>query len=149
MLYILGLSACNHDSAALLGDGNILSAAHEERFTCEKHDSRSPLNVGQLCLDSAGTGITDIIFCNQPLVKFEHLLETHLSYTRKGFRSFISAIPIWLKEKLSLRNIIKNELAQPSACNKQQLPNLLFSEHRQSYVANNFNLITQRNRSNG
>lgn len=142
MKYILGISAYYHDSAAaLLGDGEILAAAQEERFTRKKHDAGFPGYAIQYCLNEAGIGLTDVsdvVFYDKPLVKFERLLETYLTYAPKGFRSFIAAMPVWLKEKLYLKNTLKKELAALGNCGKKDLPALLFSEHHQSHAASAF-----------
>jgi carbamoyltransferase len=104
---ILGLSAYYHDSAAaIIKDGQIIAAAQEERFSRNKHDARFPQKAIQYCLDEAGVTIKDIdkiVFYDKPLVKFERLLETYLSYAPKGIRSFNAAMPVWLKEKLYLK----------------------------------------------
>ncbi len=142
MKYILGISAYYHDSAAaLLGDGEILAAAQEERFTRKKHDAGFPGNAVQFCLDEAGiklTDVADVVFYDKPLVKFERLLETYLAYAPHGFRSFIAAMPVWLKEKLYLKSTLKKELAALGDCKKQDLPDLLFAEHHQSHAASAF-----------
>src|SRR5262245_9991967 len=100
-LDILGISAYYHDSAAaLLRDGEIVAAAQEERFTRKKHDARFPSHSIEYCLDDAGIDLQSlkyVVFYDKPLVKFERLLETYLSYAPHGFRSFLAAMPIWLK----------------------------------------------------
>jgi carbamoyltransferase len=107
----LGISAYYHDSAtALLCDGIIVAAAQEERFSRKKHDSRFPANAGQYCLKEASMALHEVdcaVFYDKPLVKFERLLETYLSYSPKRLRSYIMAMPVWLKEKLFLKQIIK------------------------------------------
>ena len=112
---ILGISAYYHDSAAaLLVDGKIFAAAQEERFSRKKHDARFPSNAVKYCLAEANLQLSDIdhlVFYDKPLVKFERLLETYLSYAPKGISSFISAMPIWLKEKLFLKSILKKEFS--------------------------------------
>ena len=104
MTAILGISAFYHDSAAaLVVDGEIVAAAQEERFTRRKHDERFPVHAIRYCLSEAGIGLNDVgrvVFYDKPLVKFERLLETYLSYAPNGIRSFIAAMPVWLKEKL-------------------------------------------------
>ena len=139
---ILGISAYYHDSAAaLLRDGEIIAAAQEERFSRKKHDARFPKNAIQYCLDEAGismSDVTEVVFYDKPLVKFERLLETYLSYAPKGFRSFIAAMPIWLKEKLYLKSTLKTELAILGGLKKTELPDLLFTEHHQSHAASAF-----------
>ena len=113
---ILGISAYYHDSAAaLLDDGEIVAAAQEERFSRKKHDSRFPEQAIRYCLSEAGISLADVayvVFYDKPLVKFERLLETYLSYAPKGLRSFLAAMPIWLKEKLYLKATLKQELAE-------------------------------------
>jgi len=140
--YILGLSAYYHDSAAaLLCDGKIIAAVQQERFTRKKHDAGFPERAIHYCLEQAGIGLTQldaVIFYDKPLVKFERLLETYLSYAPRGFRSFVAAMPVWLKEKLMLKETLKRELAQIADCSKKQLPILLFSEHHKSHAASAF-----------
>lgn len=142
MTYILGISAYYHDSAAaLISDGEIIAAAQEERFSRKKHDARFPQFAIQYCLDEAGIGLANvekIVFYDKPLVKFERLLETYLSYAPKGLRSFIAAMPVWLKEKLYLKSTLKKELAELGKLSKNELPPLLFAEHHQSHAASAF-----------
>ena len=125
-MYILGISAFYHDSAAaLLVDGKITAAAQEERFTRRKHDPGFPGNAIRYCLLEGGVSIQDleyIVFYDKPLVKFERLLETYLSFTPKGIRSFIVAIPVWLKEKLFLKKIIREDLCQIGSIDDKSLP---------------------------
>ncbi|SFK47961.1 carbamoyltransferase [Nitrosomonas aestuarii] len=139
---ILGLSAYYHDSAAaLVIDGNIIAAAQEERFSRKKHDARFPENAIRYCLGEAGITMTDIdevVFYDKPLVKFERLIETYLSYAPNGIRSFIAAMPIWLKEKLYLKSTLKRELAALGKIKITELPKLLFAEHHQSHAASAF-----------
>lgn len=139
---ILGISAYYHDSAAaLVIDGEIIAAAQEERFSRKKHDARFPGKAIAYCLSEAGLQLRDldqIVFYDKPLIKFERLLETYLSYAPRGFRSFVAAMPIWLKEKLYLKTILKKELAQFGECKTSQLPSLLFTEHHQSHAASAF-----------
>lgn len=140
--YILGLSAYYHDSAAaLIHDGNIVAAVQQERFTRKKHDPGFPAEAIQYCLEEAGINLTDVdhvVFYDKPLVKFERLLETYLSYAPQGFRSFIAAMPIWLKEKLYLKTTLKRELAKLAGCKQKDLPDLMFAEHHQSHAASAF-----------
>jgi carbamoyltransferase len=139
---ILGISAYYHDSAAaLLRDGVIVAAAQEERFTRKKHDARFPENAIKYCLTEAAISIADVdqvVFYDKPLVKFERLLETYLSYAPHGLRSFIAAMPIWLKEKLYLKTTLKNELHKLAGGKKEGIPALLFAEHHQSHAASAF-----------
>jgi carbamoyltransferase len=141
-LNILGISAYYHDSAAaLVSDGNIVAAAQEERFSRKKHDARFPEGAIASCLQQAGITLRDIdevVFYDKPLVKFERLLETYLTYAPKGFRSFIAAMPVWLKEKLYLKTTLKRELAALGNMKEKQLPKLLFAEHHQSHAASAF-----------
>jgi carbamoyltransferase len=140
--YILGISAYYHDSAAaILRDGMVVAAAQEERFSRKKHDARFPGHAIEYCLNECGLALTDIskvVFYDKPLIKFERLLETYLSYAPKGFRSFLAAMPIWLKEKLYLKVTLKRELAKLGACKEKQLPDLLFAGHHQSHAASAF-----------
>jgi carbamoyltransferase len=114
MTYILGLSAYYHDSAAaLLHDGEIKAAAQEERFTRIRHDPAFPENSIQFCIRQAGISISDIdhiVFYDKPLLKFERLLETHLATAPTGLPAFIKAMPVWLKEKLYLKKVLREEL---------------------------------------
>jgi len=140
---ILGISAYYHDSAAaLISDGKIIAAAQEERFSRKKHDARFPKNAIAYCLKEAQIDLQEvdrIVFYDKPLVKFERLLETYLAYAPKGFRSFLTAMPIWLKEKLYLKTMLKRELAEMANCKTSKLkPSLLFTEHHQSHAASAF-----------
>ena len=139
---ILGISAYYHDSAAaVVTDGQIVAAAQEERFSRKKHDDRFPSHSVASCLAAVGLSLKEIdfvVFYDKPLVKFERLLETYLSYAPKGFRSFGAAMPIWLKEKLFLKRTLKKELAALSGLKESQLPPLLFNEHHRSHAASAF-----------
>ena len=139
---ILGLSAYYPDSAAaLVKNGEIIAAAQEERFTRKKHDAGFPEHAIRYCLAEAGITLADVdevVFYDKPLVKFERLLETYLSYAPNGLRSFIAEMPVWLKEKLYLKSTLKRELAALGALNKSELPVLLFAEHHQSHAASAF-----------
>ncbi|MGE0151106.1 MAG: carbamoyltransferase [Reyranellaceae bacterium] len=138
---ILGISAFYHDSAAaLVRDGEIVAAAQEERFTRKKHDSGFPTKAIDFCLAAEGVGldaIDFIAFYDKPFLKFERLLETYLAFAPSGFRSFRMAMPVWLKEKLYQKILLRDEL-------KNWLPDfdwqnkLLFSEHHQSHAASAF-----------
>jgi carbamoyltransferase len=140
--HILGISAYYHDSAAaLLRDGEIIAAAQEERFTRKKHDPRFPVNAIQYCLNEASVGIADIdqiVFYDKPLVKFERLMETYLAYAPNGVRSFLAAMPVWLKEKLYLKSTLKDEFSKLGGCKKTALPALMFAGHHQSHAASAF-----------
>lgn len=139
---ILGISAYYHDSAAaLLSDGQIVAAAQEERFSRQKHDARFPSKAIAYCLAEAGITLQEldsVVFYDKPLVKFERLLETYLSYAPKGFQSFVSAMPVWLKEKLYLKTLLKRELAALAGSKTKDLPTLLFTEHHQAHAASAF-----------
>jgi carbamoyltransferase len=140
--YILGLSGYYHDSAAaLLRDGHIVAAAQEERFSRKKHDPRFPKQAVSYCLREAGITlqqIDQVVFYEKPLVKLERLLTTYLSYAPRGFQSFLAAMPVWLKEKLYLKEVLKKELASLAGCKLSELPPLLFTEHHQSHAASTF-----------
>ena len=139
---ILGISAYYHDSAAaLLRDGKVIAAAQEERFTRKKHDAGFPSHAIHYCLAEGGVGVHDldhIVFYDKPLVKFERLLETYLSYAPNGIRSFIAAMPVWLKEKLYLKSTLKREFAALADCKPGEVPSLMFAEHHQSHAASAF-----------
>ena len=139
---VLGISAYYHDSAAaLLQNGAVTAAAQEERFTRKKHDARFPGHAIEYCLREAGLRLGDIdqiVFYDKPLVKFERLLETYLSYAPNGIRSFIAAMPVWLKEKLYLKATLKRELASIAGCKVADLPGLYFAEHHHSHAASAF-----------
>lgn len=136
---ILGISAFYHDSAAsLLVGGRLVAAAQEERFTRVKHDSAFPSESIRYCLREAGLNLDEIdyvVFYDKPLLKFERLIETYLHNAPRGRASFLKAIPVWLKEKLFLKRIIRQSLAEISASAK---PKLLFNEHHQSHAASAF-----------
>jgi len=141
--YILGISAFYHDSAAcLIRDGEIVAAAQEERFTRKKHDPGFPSHAVAYCLREGGISLADlryIVFYDKPLVKFERLLETYLAFAPKGLQSFVAAMPVWLKEKLFLRNLLSKEfLAVAPELNQSELPQLLFGEHHESHAASAF-----------
>jgi carbamoyltransferase len=142
ILNILGISAYYHDSAAaLVRDGEIVAAAQEERFSRKKHDARFPEGAISSCLEQGGITLRDVdevVFYDKPLVKFERLLETYLAYAPRGFRSFIAAMPVWLKEKLYLKTTLKRELAALGNMKEKELPALLFTEHHQSHAASAF-----------
>lgn len=139
---ILGISAYYHDSAAaIVRDGNIIAAAQEERFTRKKHDPDFPAKAVAYCLKQASCTLKDInyiVFYDKPLVKFERLLETYLSFAPRGFRSFTSAMPIWLKDKLFLKTNLRRELAALGKLKTKQLPPILFTEHHQAHAASAF-----------
>lgn len=131
---ILGISAFYHDSAAaLIRDGEIIAAAQEERFTRKKHDPSFPIRSVEYCLNEAGIDIEDVdivAFYDKPFIKFERLLETYLAYAPSGIRSFISAIPPWIKKKLFMKEHIKSMLDYDGI--------IIFSEHHHSHAASAF-----------
>ncbi len=139
---IIGISSYYHDSAAaLVVDGKIVAAAQEERFTRKKHDLSFPKNAIQFVLKKADLCLADIdyvVFYDKPFVKFERLLETYIAYAPRGLRSFLMAMPIWLKEKLFLKETLKRELSALSGLEKKKLPQLMFTEHHQSHAASAF-----------
>ena len=138
---ILGLSAFYHDSAAaLIEDGRIVAAAQEERFSRKKHDSRFPVNAIGYCLAEAGAGIEGVhrvVFYDKPFLKFERLLETYLAFAPRGFKSFRMSIPLWLREKLFLKDLLAKELGKLAAGGAWN-GELLFSEHHLSHAASAF-----------
>jgi len=142
MTYILGISGYYHDSAAcLLRDGHIRSAAQEERFTRRKHDPRFPSNAIRYCLKDEAISLRDveyIVFYDKPLLKFDRLLETYLSSAPRGIRSFLTAVPVWLKEKLFLKDLLRRELSGLSDIARKSLPEILFTEHHESHAASAF-----------
>ena len=141
MTYILGISAFYHDSAAtLIKDGNIISAAQEERFTRKKHDSGFPTNAINFVLNFSNIKLSDIhhiVFYEKPFLKFERLLETYVAFAPKGFKSFSKAIPLWLKEKLFQKKLIFDYLKNIDN-NFKDDSKLLFSEHHLSHAASAF-----------
>lgn len=143
MSHILGISAFYHDSAAcLISNGDIAAAAQEERFTRKKHDPGFPSHAVTYCLKEGGISLRDlryVVFYDKPLVKFERLLETYLAFAPKGLQSFVAAMPVWLKEKLLLRNLLAKEfMALAPGLKKSELPPLLFGEHHESHAASAF-----------
>lgn len=143
MASILGISAFYHDSAAcLVQDGHIVAAAQEERFTRKKHDAGFPSRAVEFCLQQGGLKIDEIeylVFYDKPLIKFERLLETYLSYAPKGLPSFLTAIPVWIKEKLFFRTLLEKSLREVGGLGKHDpLPPLLFGEHHESHAAGAF-----------
>ncbi len=138
---ILGISAFYHDSAAaLVADGEIVAAAQEERFTRKKHDARFPEHAVRYCLEAAGTdltGIDHVVFYDKPFIKFERLLETYLATAPRGFQSFRMALPIWIKEKLFQKSMLRDQLKKLPG-GKEWNRALLFTEHHQSHAASAF-----------
>ena len=142
MTDILGVSAFYHDSAAcLVRDGEIIAAAQEERFTRKKHFAGFPAESIRYCLRVGNVSLRDLRyvgFYDKPLVKFERLLETYMAFAPKGFRSFATAMPVWLKEKMFLKSLLQRELVALSGAKKAELPQLLFGEHHESHAASAF-----------
>ena len=140
-MQILGISAFYHDSAAaLVRDGTIVAAAQEERFTRRKHDAGFPEHAIRYCLDEAGIRADEVdfvAFYDKPFLKFERLLETYVAFAPRGFRSFSMAIPVWLKEKLFQKSLLKNQL-KSFAPEFDWDDKLLFAEHHQSHAASAF-----------
>jgi carbamoyltransferase len=140
-LYVLGISAFYHDSAAaLVTEGRIVAAAQEERFTRKKNDAGFPRSAIQYCLDEAEIGLGEVdhvVFYDKPFLKFERLLETYLAFAPKGFTSFRMALPIWLKEKLFQKRLLRQELER-FAPDYDWDKRLLFGEHHQSHAASAF-----------
>jgi carbamoyltransferase len=134
MTTILGISCFYHDSAAcLLRDGEIIAAAQEERFTRKKHDDGFPHKAIEYCLKEAGIYVSDIdlvAFYDKPFLKFERLLETYLAFGPSGFKSFMTSMPVWLKEKFWMESLIKKELGYDGK--------IIFPEHHQSHAASAF-----------
>ena len=132
--YILGISAYYHDSAAcLLKDGDVLAAAQEERFTRKKHDQNFPSKAIEYCMKEAeidSSSLKIVAFYDKPLLKFERILETYLSYAPKGLGSFLKAIPLWIRKKLWIKELIKKELNYNGK--------ILFPEHHASHAASAF-----------
>lgn len=133
-MYILGISAFYHDSAAcIVRDGEILAAAQEERFTRKKHDFRFPINAINFCLNYAkieSKNLEIVAFYDKPFLKFERILETYLTFAPVGIKSFLKAMPLWIKEKLWMKEFIKNELGYDRK--------ILFPEHHESHAASAF-----------
>lgn len=140
-MHILGVSAFYHDSAAaLVGADGIVAAAQEERFTRKKHDAGFPSNAIAYCLEQGGTTLADIdyvVFYDKPFLKFERLLETYLAFAPRGFSSFKTAIPVWLKEKLFQKNMLHKQFQRFDESFDWQ-EKLLFAEHHQSHAASAF-----------
>lgn len=136
-MHILGISAFYHDSAAaLIKDGEIIAAAQEERFTRKKHDFNFPSNAIDFCLKFAGITSEQlglVSFYDKPFLKFERLLETYLAYAPVGIKSFIKAMPLWIKEKLWMKEMIGEKLAYNGK--------IIFPEHHESHAASAFSLL--------
>ena len=144
--FILGISCFYHDSAAaLIKNGEIITAVQEERFTRKKHDSSFPYKSIRYCLESNKINLQDIeciVYYEKPLLTFERLLETYLDVAPRGLRSFIAAMQVWVKEKLFLKSELKKQFKklQKDITNQEiiKLPIFLFSEHHQSHAASAF-----------
>ena len=138
-MYILGISSYYHDSAAcILKDGKIVAAAQEERFTRIKHDARFPSHAIDYCLKEANiapANINNVVFYEKPFLKFERLIETYLAYAPKGFRSFIHAMPLWIKDKLFQKYALTKELESLLGSEVNWQDRILFSEHHLSHAA--------------
>ena len=138
---ILGISAFYHDSAAaLIEDGRIRAAAQEERFSRKKHDSRFPVHALRYCLTEGGIEMSDVdkvVFYDKPFLKFERLLETYVTFAPRGIKSFAMAIPLWLREKLFLKDLLCKEFRKLDG-NGRWNEQLLFSEHHLSHAASAF-----------
>ncbi len=138
-MYILGISAFYHDSAAcLIKDGEIIAAAQEERFTRKKHDAGFPRCTIQYCLEEArieAIEIDNVVFYEKPFFKFERLLETYLAFAPKGFTSFAKAMPVWIKDKLFQKSALIKELKSTLSSSVDWRERLLFSEHHLSHAA--------------
>jgi carbamoyltransferase len=148
---ILGISAFYHDSAAcLVSDGEIIAAAQEERFTRIKHDHNFPVHAARYCLKEAGIKAEQldfVAFYDKPLLKFDRLLETYLDYAPSGFRSFLKSMPLWMKEKLWMPDLIRTEMAKANGIEDERAAKkagkkfewkLLFGDHHESHAASAF-----------
>jgi carbamoyltransferase len=135
---ILGISAYYHDSAAAVTDqGKIMAAAQEERFTRKKHTPDFPNEAIEYCLQETGFGLQDldaVVFYDKPLLKFERLLETYYHFAPKGVRSFVTAMPVWIREKMFLKDLIHKELKKFDGYDRKKIK-LLFPEHHLSHAA--------------
>jgi carbamoyltransferase len=138
---ILGISAFYHDSAAaLLIDGELIAAAQEERFSRKKHDPGFPSQAIRYCLEEAGLGLDQldaIVFYDKPFLKFERLLETYYSFAPRGLSSFVTAIPVWIREKIFFKKLIFDALKEVGSFDKKKVQ-LLFPEHHLSHAASTF-----------
>ena len=132
--HILGLSAFYHDSAAcLVRDGQIIAAAQEERFTRRKHDASFPKNAVAYCLQAGGIKVSDlefVAFYEKPFLKFDRILHSYLAYAPSGLRSFLMAIPLWIRERIWMKDLIKTELGYAGK--------IIFPEHHESHAASAF-----------
>jgi carbamoyltransferase len=141
MTKILGISAFYHDSAAtIVVDGKVIAAAQEERFTRKKHDAAFPAHAVRYCLEESGLGLAEldaIVFYDKPFLKFERLLETYYGFAPRGLISFWKAIPVWIKEKLFLKKLLKDELKKIGPWDSKKVK-LLFPDHHLSHAASTF-----------
>lgn len=139
---ILGISAYYHDSAAcLVSDGGLVAAAQEERFTRKKHDPDFPANAARYCLRAGGLCPSDVdyvVFYDKPFTKFERIFETYLAFAPKGFKSFATSMPVWLKDKLFQRTLIIEALNEHLGGDTDWSSRLRFSEHHLSHAASAF-----------
>ena len=135
---ILGISAYYHDSAAaVLVDGEVVAAAQEERFTRKRHDAAFPTNAARYALAEAGLRYQDlhaVAFYDKPFLKFERLLETYHAFAPNGLASFASAVPVWIKEKLFMKQLLRDHLAELGT---GEVP-IVFPEHHLSHAASAF-----------
>jgi len=141
-MYILGISAFFHDSAAcLIKNGKIIAAVQEERFTRKKHDSEFPHHAIQFCIKFSGIKpeqISNVVFYEKPFLKFERLVETYLGFAPKGLASFCQSMPLWIKDKLFQKSLIIKNLELSLDKNINWKEKLLFSEHHLSHAASAF-----------
>jgi len=141
-MLILGISAYYHDSAAvLLSDEQIVAAAHQERFSRKKHDAGFPTDAVRYVLSEAGIDVEDldaIAFYDKPFLKFERLLETYHAFTPKGLKSFMAAMPVWIREKIFMRKMLWDALEEVAGRSLKRKPQLLFPEHHLSHSASAF-----------
>ncbi|HWH69220.1 MAG TPA: carbamoyltransferase N-terminal domain-containing protein, partial [Candidatus Sulfotelmatobacter sp.] len=131
---ILGISAFYHDSAAcLVREGRIVAAAQEERFTRKKHDAAFPKHAVEYCLREGGIQMAEVdlvAFYEKPFLKFDRILHSYLAYAPKGLRSFLMAIPLWIRERIWMKELIQKELGREAT--------ILFPEHHESHAASAF-----------
>ena len=134
MIYILGISAFYHDSAAcILKDGIIIAAAQEERFSRIKHDNNFPVNAINYCLNESkidSSKLNFVAFYDKPFLKFERILETYLAHAPKGIQAFLKSIPLWINKKIWIKEIIKNKINYNGK--------IIFPEHHYSHAASTF-----------
>ncbi len=143
-MYVLGISAFYHDSAAaLLKDGEVISAAQEERFSRIKHDANFPKKAIQFCIKDGKISPEDIalvVFYEKPFAKFERIFETYLAFAPRGFKSFARSMPVWVKDKLFQKETISKNLEETLSKSVKWKEKLLFSEHHLSHAASSFYL---------